>query len=51
MLVFQSVLAIILGIANIFCYWIASKKEDSFNIEKFGNEKRIYERNIRKRVS
>ena len=46
MLVFQSVLATILGIANIFCYWMASKKEDSFNIEKFGNEYKEYMKEI-----
>lgn len=42
LLVFQSIPATLLGIVNIFCYWMASKKEDSFNIEKFGNEYRKY---------
>jgi protein-S-isoprenylcysteine O-methyltransferase Ste14 len=36
MLTFQSVPCIILGIIAIGCFWMASKKEDAFNIQKFG---------------
>jgi protein-S-isoprenylcysteine O-methyltransferase Ste14 len=38
MLIFQSLSATILGIAVIGCCWMASKKEDEFNINKFGND-------------
>jgi len=46
MLVFQSVLSITLGIATIFCCWMASKTEDRFNTEKFGDEYRNYLRKV-----
>ena len=46
MLVFQSVLSTVLGTATIFCYWMASKKEDQFNINKFGDEYKNYMRNV-----
>jgi len=36
MLVFPSVPTILLGSACIACFCIASKKEDNYNIEKFG---------------
>ena len=42
MLVFQSVLAIVLGVVTIFCCWMASRKEDQFNINKFGDEYKNY---------
>ena len=41
-LVFQSILSVILGIVAIFCFWMASRKEDEFNIKKFGNSYREY---------
>lgn len=37
LLVTQSITSIVSGLIGIFCYWMASKKEDEFNIEKFGN--------------
>lgn len=42
MLIYQSIPSTIAGIASVFCCWMASKKEDSFNIEKFGDNYREY---------
>ena len=42
MLVVQSIPSTILGIIAIFCFWMASKKEDEFNIGKFGAEYQEY---------
>ncbi|HEX75056.1 MAG TPA: isoprenylcysteine carboxylmethyltransferase family protein [Dehalococcoidia bacterium] len=42
MLVFQSILSIVLGIATIFCCWMASKKEEQHNLHKFGEEYKKY---------
>ena len=42
MLVFQSIPLTLLGITGIFCFRMASKKEDAFNIEKFGEGYREY---------
>ena len=42
MLTFQSILSIILGISAIFCLHIYSKKEETFNIEQFGDGYREY---------
>ncbi|MEA1965266.1 MAG: isoprenylcysteine carboxylmethyltransferase family protein [Candidatus Aerophobetes bacterium] len=42
MLTFQSLLSIMLGILAIFCLRIYSKKEDTFNIEQFGDSYREY---------
>jgi len=39
---FQSILAAILGTAAIFCLYIYSKKEDTFNIEQFGGSYKEY---------
>jgi protein-S-isoprenylcysteine O-methyltransferase Ste14 len=41
-LIFQSIFSVILGGAAIFCFWMASKKEDEFNIKKFGDKYREY---------
>ncbi len=41
-LVFQSILSIILGGVAIFCFWMASKKEDEFNVKKFGDRYKEY---------
>jgi len=46
MLVFQSVPSTILGIVNMFCFWMASKKEDTFNIQKFGDGYREYMKKV-----
>jgi protein-S-isoprenylcysteine O-methyltransferase Ste14 len=41
-LVSQSILSILLGGGAIFCFWMASRKEDEFNIIKFGDRYRDY---------
>jgi protein-S-isoprenylcysteine O-methyltransferase Ste14 len=46
MLTFQSILSIILGVAAIFCLYIYSKKEDSFNIEQFGDSYKEYMKKV-----
>jgi len=38
----QSIPSLILGLAAMFCFFMASKGEDKFNIEKFGDEYREY---------
>ena len=45
-LTFQSILSIILGAAAIFCLYIYSKKEDAFNIERFGDSYREYMKKV-----
>jgi protein-S-isoprenylcysteine O-methyltransferase Ste14 len=37
LLIVQSITSIISGLIGIFCFWMASREEDKFNIEKFGN--------------
>ena len=46
MLAIQSIISMILGITAMFCFWIASKKEDEFNIKKFGDSYREYMKKI-----
>jgi protein-S-isoprenylcysteine O-methyltransferase Ste14 len=46
MLVFQSILSVILGIVAIVCFWMASRKEDEFNIKKFGDAYREYMKRV-----
>ena len=46
MLVFQSILAVILGIVAIACFWMASRKEDEFNMKKFGDPYREYMKRV-----
>ena len=41
-LAFQSVLSAAIGVVSVFCLWMASKKEDAFNIGKFGDDYRDY---------
>ena len=41
-LIFQSIPSTILGTVSASCYWMASKKEDSFNTEKFGDSYKEY---------
>lgn len=45
-LVIQSVPSTILGLVAIFCFWMASRKEDVFNIEKFGDTYKDYMRRV-----
>ncbi len=37
MLVFQSILAVILGAVSLFCFWMSARKESEYNMRKFGN--------------
>ena len=46
MLVIQSVPSTILGLVAIFCFWMASKKEDAFNIDKFGDTYQEYMKKV-----
>jgi len=46
MLVIQSVPSTILGLVAIFCFWMASKKEDAFNIDKFGDAYQEYMKKV-----
>jgi protein-S-isoprenylcysteine O-methyltransferase Ste14 len=46
MLVFQSIPSTILGIVDVFCFWMASKKEDAFNIGKFGDGYKEYMKKV-----
>ena len=41
-LTFQSFISIILGLLAIFCLYMYSKKEDTFNTEQFGNDYEEY---------
>ena len=45
-LAFQSILSLILGIIAIFCLWMASKKEDGFNMKKFGADYEEYMKKV-----
>jgi protein-S-isoprenylcysteine O-methyltransferase Ste14 len=42
MLVFQSILAVILGVVSLFCFWISARKESEYDIRKFGNAYKEY---------
>jgi protein-S-isoprenylcysteine O-methyltransferase Ste14 len=42
----QSILSIILGGGAIFCFWMASRKEDQLNIIKFGDRYREYMKKV-----
>ena len=46
MLVFQSIPSTILGIVDVFCFWMASRREDAFNIEKFGGGYKEYMKKV-----
>jgi protein-S-isoprenylcysteine O-methyltransferase Ste14 len=41
-LVFQSNLSLVLGVMAIFSLWMASRLEDQYNIERFGDAYRAY---------
>jgi len=45
-LISQSILSILLGGGAIFCFWMASRKEDEFNIKKFGDRYRDYMKKV-----
>jgi protein-S-isoprenylcysteine O-methyltransferase Ste14 len=41
-LVFQSTLAVILGLVSLFCFWMSARKESGYNILKFGDSYKEY---------
>jgi len=41
-LAIQSIISLILGVIAVFCSWIAAKKEDEYNLKKFGDSYRKY---------
>lgn len=45
-LAIQSIISAILGIISISCFWMSSKKEDEFNILKFGDSYRVYMKKV-----
>jgi len=45
-LAIQSIFSVVLGIIAVFCSWMAAKKEDEFNLKKFGNSYREYMKKI-----
>ena len=42
----QSLLSLGLGMTALFCFWMASQKEDTYNIKKFGERYRAYMRKV-----
>ena len=45
-LVFQSILALMLGLVSLFCFWMAAKKESKYNIRKFGDAYQEYMKKV-----
>ena len=45
-LVFQSILAIILGLISFFCFWMSAIKESEYNISKFGDDYKEYMKKV-----
>lgn len=41
-LVIQSLISAILASVALFCFWMASRKEEEFNLNKFGDEYKKY---------
>ena len=41
-LFFQSILAVMLGVVSLFCFWISARKESEYDIGKFGNAYKEY---------
>ena len=46
MLIVQSIPSTVLGLVAIFCFWMVSRKEDKFNVDKFGDAYRQYMRKV-----
>ena len=46
MLIIQSIPSTILGLVAVFCFWMVSRGEDRFNIEKFGDVYQQYMREV-----
>jgi protein-S-isoprenylcysteine O-methyltransferase Ste14 len=45
-LAIQSIISVVLVIIAVFCSWMAAKKEDEFNLKKFGDSYREYMQKI-----
>ena len=45
-LAIQSIISLVLGVIAVFCSWMASKKEDEFNLKKFGDGYRQYMKKV-----
>lgn len=45
-LAFQSVLAVILGLTSLFCFWMSASKESELNIRKFGGPYKEYMKKV-----
>jgi protein-S-isoprenylcysteine O-methyltransferase Ste14 len=45
-LVFQSILAVILGLVSLFCFWMSARKESEYNIRKFGDAYKEYMKKV-----
>lgn len=45
-LVFQSLLALILGVSAIFCFWMSARNGVEYNIRKFGERYREYAQKV-----
>ncbi len=45
-LVFQSTLAVILGVLSIFCCWMSARAESEYNVKKFGDAYKEYMKKV-----
>jgi protein-S-isoprenylcysteine O-methyltransferase Ste14 len=45
-LLFQSLLALVLGVIAFCCFWMAARTEDEYNIRKFGDAYRAYRQRV-----
>ena len=45
-LVVQSIFTVVLGFISIFCFFMASKLEDSYNLKKFGSSYKEYAKKV-----
>jgi steroid 5-alpha reductase family enzyme len=46
MLIVQSIPSTVLGLVAVFCFWMVSRGEDKFNVEKFGDAYRQYMKEV-----
>jgi protein-S-isoprenylcysteine O-methyltransferase Ste14 len=44
--VFQSIIAIVLGLTSLFCFWMSARKESEYNIKKFGDAYKEYMKKV-----
>jgi protein-S-isoprenylcysteine O-methyltransferase Ste14 len=45
-LAFQSILAVILGVVSLFCFWLSAGKESEYDIRKFGDPYKKYMKKV-----